>query len=234
LLVVLAPGCFASPAHVGSAFADAYSAFAPLHALHAEYLFQGAVVVLPPGLALACQSCPETLEILQGTLIVQTDSPYIEEVGYVVRLRRKLDSLCSNFQEQLIAITTAEEPDLFPLAQLADDGLFEAIKESNTIFRELLIGIPEKLETGERWVFNAAFATRTLMNQETIKRIDAALEPILLGSEEASPPPANLPEEITHALQSLAALSDRDLSSREQLEADTLARSIHAFLIQGD
>ena len=238
-LVVLAPGCFASPAHVGSALADAYSAFAPLYALYrsyAEYLFHGSAVVVPLGLESACQSCSTRLENLQMTFIVQTDSQRVEEVGYLVRLRGKLASFCENFHGPIAAIAVADPIDVSLLDQAAEENLFASISKLNELFEKLLnLTIKNLEETHDRWAFNTAFATRTLMNQETIEWIDAALEPILLGSEETSPPPQeNLPEEIMKALQSLAALSGRDLSSQEQMEAGALARSIHAFLVQGD
>ncbi len=237
-LVVLAPGCLASPAHVGSAFADAYSAFAPLYALYrsyAEYLFHGSVVVVPLDLESACQSCSTRLENLQMTFIVQTDLPYTEEVGYVVRLRERVASFCENYREPITTIASAESIDLSFLARAAEDDLFASISDLNTLFEKTLNLTIENLEeANDRWMFSTAFATRTLMNQEAIVRIDAALEPILLGSEETSPPPANLPEEITHAIQSLAALTGHELSPQERAQADTLARSIHAFLIEGD
>lgn len=237
-LVVLAPGCLASPAHVGSAFADAYSAFAPLYALYrsyAEYLFHGSVVVVPLDLESACQSCSTRLENLQMTFIVQTDLPYTEEVGYVVRLRERVASFCENYREPITTIASAESIDLSFLARAAEDDLFASISDLNTLFEKTLnLTIENHEEAHDRWMFSTAFATRTLMNQEAIVRIDAALEPILLGSEETSPPPANLPEEITHAIQSLAALVGHELSPQERAQADTLARSIHAFLIEGD
>ena len=238
-LVVFAPGCIASSAHVGSAFADAYSAFAPLYALYrsyAEYLFHGSAVVVPPGLESACQSCSTRLENLQMTFIFQTDSPYTEEVGYVVRLRERVASFCENYREPITAIASAESIDLSFLAQAAEDDLFASISDLNALLEKTLNVTIENLEGAhDRWMFNTAFATRTLMNQETIVRIDAALEPILLGSEETSlPPQENLPEEIMKALQSLAALTGRELSPQERAQAGTLARSIHAFLVQGD
>ena len=238
-LVVFAPGCIATSAHVGSAFADAYSAFAPLGALHrsyAKYLILGSAVVVPLGLESACQSCSTRLENLQMTFIVQTDSPYTEEVGYVVRLRERVASFCENYREPITTIAAANSIDLSFLAQADEDDLFASISDLNTLFEKTLnLTIENHEEAHDRWMFNTAFATRTLMNQETIVRIDAALEPILLGSEETSPPPQeNLPEEIMKALQSLAALTGHELSPQERAQADTLARSIHAFLVQGD
>ena len=237
-LVLFSLGCFASPAHVGTAFADAYSAFAPLYALYrsyAEYLFHGSAVVVPLSLESACQSCSTRLETLQMTLIVQTDLPYAQEVGYVVRLRERVASFCENYRETITTIASADSVDLSFLAQAAEDDLFASISDLNTLFEKALNLTIENLEEGaDRWFFNTAFATRTLMNQETIVRIDAALKPILLGSEETSPPPENLPEEIANALQSLAALVGHELAPQEGAQAETLAQSIHTFLIQGE
>lgn len=259
-LVVFAPGCIASPAHVGSAFADAYSAFAPLYTLYrsyAEYLFRGSAVVVPPGLESACQSCSTRLDSLQMTFIVQTDSPYTEEVGYVVRLRERVTSFCENYREPITAIASAESIDLSFLAQADEDDLFASISDLNTLFDKTLNLTIENLEeASDRWMFNTAFATRTLMNQEKIERIHFSLELTLLTSSlpehrskeimealqffsvlndrELPAPPENLPEEIMKALQSLAALTGRELSPQERAQAGTLARSIHAFLVQGD
>ena len=238
ILILLAPVALASPTHLGSTFADAYSAFAPLYALYrsyAEYLFQGTAVVVPPGLESACQSCSKTLETLQVTFIVQTDSQRVEEVGYLVRLRGKLSSFCESYREPIATIAVADPIDLSLLDQAAEENLLASISDLNKLFEELLNLTIENLKGAhDRWAFNAAFATRTLMNQKTIERIDSALEPILLGSEETSPPPEHLPEEITQALQSLAALSGRDLSFQEQVEAGALARTIHTFLVEGN
>lgn len=237
-LVVFAPGCIGSSAHVGSAFADAYSAFAPLYALYrsyAEYLFHGSAVFVPLGLESACQSCSTRLENLQVTFVLQIDSSYTEEVGHVIRLRERVTSFCKNYREPITTISSTESIDLSFLAQAAEDDLFASISDLNTLFEKTLNLTIENLEEAhDRWMFNTAFATRTLINQETIVRIDTALKPVLLGSEETSPPPENLPEEIMKALQSLAALTGHELSPQERAQADTLARSIHAFLVQGD
>ena len=237
LLGVLALGCLATPAHVGSDFADVYSAFAPLYALYrsyAEYLFHGSAVMVAPGLESACQSCSTRLENLQMGFISQIDSPYAQEVGYVVRLRERVTSFCDDFRGVLTAIASAAAIDLAFLAQAAEDDLFVSISDLNTLLEKTLNLTVENLEEGaDRWLFNAAFSTRTLMNQETIVRIDAALEPILLGSEEtSSPPQEGLPDGIIEDLHSLAGLAGHDLSCQEGTLADTLARSIHAFLIQ--
>jgi len=237
-LVVFAQGCIATSAHVGSAFADAYSAFAPLGAFYrsyAKYLILGSAVVVPLGLESACQSCSTRLENLQMTFISQTGSSYTEEVGYVVRLRERVTSFCENYREPITTIASADSIDLSFLAQVDEDDLFASISDLNTLFEKTLnLTIENHEEAHDRWMFSTTFATRTLMNQETIVRIDAALEPILLGSEKTSPPPPNLPEGITHAIQSLAALAGHELSPQERAQADTLARSIHAFLIKGD
>jgi len=238
LLGVLAFGGFASPAHVGSAFADAYSAFAPLYALYrsyAEYLFRGSTVVVPLGLESACQSCSTRLENLQMTFLSQPESSHSEEVGYVVRLREKVASFCEAYRQPIAAIASAEAIDLSFLAQAAEDDLFSSISDLNTLFEKTLSLTIENIEeASDRWMFNTAFATRTLINQAAILRIDAALKSILLGSEEASPPPEHLPEEITTALQSLADLVGHELSPQEAEQAAALSRSIHAFLVQGD
>ena len=237
-LALLAPGACASPALLGSAVADAYFAFAPLYSLYrayAGYLFHGFAVAIPPGLETACQSCSARLEAVQVAFITQTELQHVEEIGHLVRLRQNLASFCDRYQESIAAISVTDPIDPSLLDQAASESLFASVFELNKRFERLLDLAIENLEQAhDRWAFNAAFATRTLMNQETIERIDSALAQIILGSEETPSPPESLPEEIAQALQSLAALSSRDLSLPEQGEAEALARLIHTFLVKDD
>ena len=61
-LWILSVGCCGSPALLGSQFADAYAAFAPLYVLHrsyAEYLFNGTAVEIPADLEQVILNCLE-------------------------------------------------------------------------------------------------------------------------------------------------------------------------------
>ncbi len=169
------------------------------------------------------------------TFIVQTDSHRVEEVGYLIRLRGKLSSFCEGYREPIATIAAADPIDLPLLDQAAEEDLFASISDLNELFEKLLdLTIKNLEEAHDRWAFNAAFATRTLMNQETIERIDPALESLLLGSEETSSPPDNLPSDILQAIRHLAALSDKDLTWKERKEAQDLASAVHAFLVDGE
>ncbi len=227
-----------SCAYIGSVFADVYTAFASLYALHdsyTNYLFIGSEVIVPSGLDKACEELSQHLGKLHMGLIIQSDSQRVETVVYLVDLQGSVASFCATYQEQIAAIAAMEENDFILFAQAADEGLFAEIKELRTLLDEVFTLTLENLtEARDQWMFNAAFATRTLMNQETIARIDASLEPILMGSEETLPPPENLPDDILQAIRHLASMGDKELTWKEREEAQDLARAVHAFLVEGE
>lgn len=234
-ILVLAAGIggLASPASLGSAFADTYTAFAPLYALYsgyAGYLLQGMEVTVPPGLEGACDRFAVHLAALQMAFIVQTDSQRVEEVTSLAHLRENALSFCDQYREAVESIATSEAADLVVLADLAGRGFFSRIQALNGILQEVFSQTLEDLQPGfDHWSFSAAFATRTVLLQEELLRIDPSLEQILLGA--GSSPSVDLPDEIAEAVRSLASLSGRDLSPEEREEAQRFALQIHAFLV---
>lgn len=235
--LLLTLGAAASPASLGSAFADAYTTFAPLYAFYrsyADYLFVGSEVIVPPGFGEAAEEFSRGLEALHMEFILQTDSQRVEEVTYLAHLRGNAASFCARYHDHINAVAAMEEPDLAFLEQAAAEGLFAAISELNELFQEIFTLTLENLEDAQdHWAFGVAFVTRTLINREAIEQIDSNLEQILLGSEDTPSPPPDLPVGILGALESLVSLSGKDLTVQECGEAKELARRIHAFLVGG-
>lgn len=222
-----------SYARLGSIFADVYTAFAPLYALHANYLFTGSEVIVPSGLGEACEELSQYLGKLDNGLIIQSDSQRVEVLNYLVDLEGSVASFCATYQEQIAAIAAMEENDLILFAQAADEGLFAEIKELRTLLDELLtLTLKNLTEARDQWMFNAAFVIRTLIDQEKIEQIELSVGQILLGSEETPPPPEDLPEEVLRGIRSLVSFSGRKLTPQEQEEVVTLAYAIYAFLVE--
>lgn len=234
-LLLLSFPAAGSYARLGSIFADVYTAFAPLYALHnsyANYLFIGSEVIVPSGLDKACEELSQLGKLHMG-LIIQSDSQRVEVLAHLADLQGNVASFCATHQEQIAAITAMEENDLTLFSQVSERGLFAEIKELRTLLDEVFTLTLENLtEERDQWMFNAAFVIRTLINQEEIEQINLSLEQILLGSEETPAPPEDLPEEVLQGLHALVSFSGRKLTPQEQEEVVTLARTIYAYLVE--
>jgi len=241
LLVVLVSGSLsltagAAPASLGSAFAETFTAFAPLFALHqsyAGYLLLGSEVAVPPGLDGVCDVFVGALPDLVAEFRVQSGSCVLEALSVVGGLREKSLEFCQSYSDQIETIARMEDVDLVYFSQAAESGFFKAIMVLNESLQEAFgLGL-NCFESAEgRWRFGAAFVTRTLLCQETVERIDVSLKAILLGSEETPAPPKDLPLSIREASESLAALSGKPLNAEEAGEAKALAERIHVFLLE--
>lgn len=235
-LLLLSFPAAGSYACLGSIFADVYTAFAPLYALHdsyANYLFTGSEVTVPSGLDEACEELSQHLGKLHMGLIIQSDSQRVEVLAHLADLQGNVASFCATQQEQIAAIAAMEENDLTLFSQASERGLFAEIKELRTLLDEVFTLTLENLtEERDQWMFNAAFVIRTLINQEEIEQINLSLEQILLGSEETPAPPEDLPEEVLQGLHALVFFSGRKLTPQEQEEVVTLARTIYAYLVE--
>jgi hypothetical protein len=226
-----------APAPLGGAFADAYTAFAPLYALfqsYAGYLFLGSEVVLPPGLDKVCGNFPEALADLVAEFREQSGSCVLEALSTLGGLREGVSRFCQSYSEQIEAVARMHEVDLDDLARAAESGFFRAIAGFNENLQEAFgLGL-NCFENGEdRWRFDVAFATRTLLDQEAIVKLDMSLRTILLGLEEMSPLPDDLPTDIREAIESLVTLCGRPLSVKETDGARGLAEKIYGFLSTG-
>lgn len=238
ICLFVAVAAASSPASLGSAFADSFTALAPLYTLHrayGDYLFQGIQVKIPPGLCTVCADFATSLADLHLEFIVQTDLHRVEEVTFLAHLRMSVVSFCRDYQEEIAAISALQEPDMSLLTQAAEAGMFAAIfrlnRQLEDIFTLTLDGFDD-LEAG--WEFSAAFITRTLIHRGPIERVDPTLRAILLGPEEDPFPREVLPSEILAEVDALVALAGREITAEEQREATTLVREIHDFLLSND
>jgi hypothetical protein len=228
----------ASPATLGSAFANAYTAFAPLYTLYrgyAEYLFSGTALSIPRGLDTACQSFSTRLSDLQVMFITQTASKQAGQVTLVAHLRASLAAFCTKYEGTIGTIAALQTPSLSVFSQASDDGFFAAISGVNKALENVFTTTLDALGQGpQAWRFAAAFVTQTLLNERPIQRIDPSLKTILLGTADAPYPPGDLPTAILPQVDALVGLVGHALSPAESSKAAGLASQIHAYLLSED
>lgn len=230
-LCALTVACSATPALLGSQFADAYAAFAPLYVLHrsyGEYLFRGTAVEAPANLEASCARFSYELALFHVDYVVQTESATTGGLACLVRLRMESTSFCDTYAESLRAIAESGEVNDDLLSAARDEGLFAEIKRMNdllsTALDEILAGLGEGVD---RWTFAVTFAIRTLLNQTEIERIDADLREILYADPEGTAPPFAVPAEILEAMERLIGLSGQELSDSDVDDAIESATAIY-------
>jgi hypothetical protein len=240
-LAVLAAASFViagSPAHLGSRFADAYTAFSPLVALYAsyrDYLFDGTAVEIPANLAASCERFSYELALFHLDYVVQTESASAGGLVYLARLRAESTSFCDTYDAWIRSLAESVEVDTDLLNAASDDGLFAGIKRTNELLEvvldEILVGLGEGVE---RWAFAVSFSMRSLLNQTEFERIDETyLREILYADPEGVAPPFAVPDGIALAMERLVDLSGRDLSDDEADDAVRLAAAIYAYFVGG-
>ena len=226
----------AAPSPLGSTFADTFTAFAPLCALHQSYagfLLLGSEVPLPFGLDGACDRLLGGLPGLESEFRTQSGACSLEALAVLGDLKEGTLGFCQSYSEQIEAIATMEEVDLAYFSQAAESGFFRGIMALNEDLQEAFeLGLHCFVQEADRWRFGAAFVTRTLLLQETVERIDGNLKAILLGSEDTPAPPKDLPAGVREAIESLVGLSGKPLDAKEAGEAKALAERIYDFLLQ--
>jgi hypothetical protein len=234
-LCVLAIACNASPALLGSQFADVYAAFAPLFALHrsyADHLFGGTAVAVPEDLEASCARFSYELALFHVDYVVQTESATAGGLAYVVRLRAASTSFCDAFGGSIRAIAESEGVDDEILSVASDEGLFAEIKRLNdqmeAALDEVLVGMGVGIE---RWAFAVTFSIRTLLNQTEIERINANLREILYADPEGTVPPFAVPAEIAAAMNRLIGLIGRQLAEPEVEDAVRAATMIYEHFV---
>lgn len=121
IIVVLADSseAVASSALAGSSFADTYTTFAPLYELYNEYgnyMFTGAAVTIPSGLADACGELSTRLVLLEDTL--QTGSQMVEKSACLSQLRLKLSSFCDHSQKLMVKAASFRRGGIFLFSKL--------------------------------------------------------------------------------------------------------------------
>ena len=235
ILSLLAVAATASPARVGSVFADTYSAFSPLYALYkayANFLFSGSDVVVPEGLEQACWHLQENLEILQMELITQTDSQRVEQVTRLAHLRQGMSIFCQTYSLTIEMIVHPPAGDTDPLQIAADRGLFAAISDKNKALEGLFSSTLDSYSDHAQWVFAVSFSMRTILNQHALSRLDSSLQEILLGPEDAPYPPGIVPDDLLPEVQQLAGLVGGKLDRDQADLAIALARRIYDHLMR--
>ncbi|MDD5264964.1 MAG: hypothetical protein PHU43_09045 [Candidatus Bipolaricaulis sp.] len=230
------PAASASPAaSLGSAFADAYAAFAPLYEFHrdyADYLFAGAQVAVPEGLGAACDAFPVALDALQLALITQTSSAPVEALGYLVRLHGDSVLLCEAFGDGLRALASAGEVDLDTLVAWSDAGLFASIYGMNKSFESTLNAALEAAGNGrERWELAGTFAVRGLLLAPDLARVSSDIGDILYGAPGASAPPFAIPPEVAEAISILVAQAGKPLATSERADVVAAAERIYEYFM---
>ena len=222
------------PAEVGSAFADVYEAFPPLAVLHrsyADYLFYGSDVVIPDTLASACEETGYLLAPLHLNLLTQTGAAVVATMPWLTRLRANLAIFCDSHSKILTSITGVESPDMDVLKEASDLGLFAEIYRLQgglqSTFEAYLEGLSDEEST---WTFAVAFSLRTLLGQLALERVEPELRAILYGAEEATSPPAFVPESIADAIKHLIAFVDVHLDATNLEQVRFLAQTIYGYV----
>ncbi|MEN6370168.1 MAG: hypothetical protein ABFD77_10820 [Thermotogota bacterium] len=234
-LVLAGAGAASPAASLGSSFADAYAAFAPLYEFHrsyADYLFAGSEVVVPADLGTACDAFPAALDALQLTLITQTVSTPVETLGYLVRLRGEAAALCEAFGDELRTLPPAGEADLHTLAMWSDSGLFVSIYGMNKSFESALNAALEAAGSGrERWELAGAFAVRGLLLAPGLVRVSPEIGDILYGAPGASAPPFLVPTDVAEAMSALVAQAGKTLEANQQVDIIAAAERIYEYFM---
>jgi len=234
-LCVAAVACSASPARLGSLYADVYGAFAPLYVLYrsyADHLFSGAPVRIPPSLESSCERYSYELAVFHVEYVQQTGSATVAGLARLVRLRVESSAFCDSYDEWIRTLADPKETDADLLSAASEEGLFSAIKQLNDSMGEALDEILAGLGDGiERWTFAVTFSVRALLRQTEVDRIDANLREILYADPNGTAPPFDVPAEIVDAMEQLVGLAGRDLSEAEAAEAYRLATAIYEHFV---
>lgn len=234
-LVLAGAGAASPAASLGSSFADAYAAFAPLYEFHrsyADYLFAGSQVAIPAGLGSACDAFPAALDALQLVLITQTVSTPVETLGYLVRLRGETAALCESFGDEIQALAQAGETDPALLSAWSDSGLFASIYGMNKSFESTLNAALDAAGNGrERWELAATFAVRGLLLAPGLARVSSEIDEILYGDRDASAPPFLVPTDVVEAMSIVVAQAGKTLTASEQAEVIAAAERIYGYFL---
>jgi len=234
ILSITASG-IASPASLGGGFADLYSSFAPLYGLYrsyADYLFRGSSVAVPQGIVSSCDGLTAALYRTSLDSLLKTPS---EALSSLASLRLDAAEFCLSYRSTLGEIERASPDGLIPLLDRAsDEGLFASINRLNRMLEETLSQVLAALGGDlERWRFGVVFAVRTIIDRDSIDRIDEDLRGIFYG--EGGSPPVELPEEVSAAVSAamagLISLSGRPLSGGEADQARYLAECIECYFV---
>jgi len=231
----LASACAATPAILGSQFADVCTAFAPLRLLHrsyADHLFAGAPLSVPAGVEDACADFAQELARFHLEYLLQTESVTAGAAAFLVRLRAEAATYCDAHAAAILAIARTDGADLEIWGAAAEAGLFAGIKRMNDglegALDELLLAMGED---ERRWAFGVAFALRSLLRQGSIERIGTGLREILYGDAAADGPPHAIAPDVALAMEQLLGLTDRELTTADLVEAIRTATIIYEHFL---
>ena len=214
-------------AHMGAAFSNVYSAFAPLSLLHrsyADFLFNGTSVSVSAGLSGACEATAIALAEMHLELLQQTGSHVVETIPRLARLRADSAGLCATHSDMLASLSQIADANMSTLEAASQQGLFSSIyglqQRLQFMLDAYLEGIPNDQAT---WEFAVAFSLHTLLLQQPMVAIDPSLRAILYGSEQATVPPAFVPDDIADAIILVVSSGE---SSGEGVAAEAVREQI--------
>jgi hypothetical protein len=236
LTVVACPALARAEAMLGSGFADAYVAFAPLEALYrsfADHLFAGTPIAVPAGLGSCCDGYLPALQTLQEQLVVQTTSEIGEVLGALVRLRADAEATCAEFQPDLVTLGESTDVSAELEDRLAAKRLFARIGDLNERFEDALDAALVGVGEGEpRWVMSVTFAVRTLLVSSGWVRVAPDVATIFYGRDAASPS-FDVSDAVREAMASIASVAGMDLNEEQMANVRESAEAIYEDFISG-
>lgn len=235
-LGLLAACVSAGPAAVlGSALADAYTAFAPLVALYRSYadaLFAGADVVVAVGAVSSAMQFSVALGEAARESASQSPSRASSASERLVRLGQSADAFDEQYREALAAVGEQAKLPLWAADQLAAEGLFRDIRFLHVAFEEALqAAMDETGDDRDRWSFAVAFAMRVLLLNRDAAVVPADLRAILYGRADADESPFPVPGDVAAAMAELLRQSDEDQDEVRQAAVRAAAETILAYVL---
>ncbi len=224
-------------ASLGGMMAEVFDAFAPWVSLYGAYFqfsFQGGVLEVPAGVVTACEQAGTQAAGLYIHLMKQTDAQTVRTWIDLARLRADTAAFCETHRDTLGTLRRNSPPEDSLLKEAATNGLFSDIRTLQQSLQDALEAVMETLEDErDRWSFGVAFALRTLLLQDPLKRVGEELTAILYGSEEAEVPPAFVPEDIAEAIERLVPWVGVPLVGDAEQEVRSMAQFLFDAVMKG-
>jgi hypothetical protein len=222
VLAVAVSGAAARPeARLGSGFADAYSAFAPLEALYqsfGDHLFAGTPIAVPSGIESCCDEVFLALERLQEVIVVETAPESGDALGALVRLRLDVEAFCSAFGSALVSVAERGAVSDEEEADLVATSFFARIHSLNEGFRVALDAALEGTVDGEpRWILGVTFFVRTLLISPGWTRVppNTDVAALFYGRSDLTVPRFDVPDAVRSAMAEIVSAAGRELDEEE-------------------
>lgn len=231
---------WASPeAVLGSLFADAYAAFAPLGEVYrslASHLFAGEPIWVPVGVETSCEAYQGELGKVQAQIVLGPAAD-VETLAAVVRLRLGTEGFCAEFEADLAYLG-----DLAVRTQAPADGdeerlvaarFFARIHDLDLAFSEALGAALASVDGEARWAMAIGFSMRSILGVRDPIRWPARgdLMTLFYGSETGTAPRFSVPEPVSLAMADLVSLAGRDRREDETARARQSAVRIYEHFI---